>query len=45
MRDLILSVSLAAAAVLLFLIPLERGITHVIVRSVGFGLLVRAFVA
>jgi hypothetical protein len=46
MRDLILIVSLAATGiVLLFFIPLERNLTHVIVRSVGFGLLVGAFAA
>jgi hypothetical protein len=46
MRDLILIVSLAAIGiVLLFLIPLERGITYVVVRSLGFGLLVGAFAA
>jgi hypothetical protein len=45
MRDWVLIVSLAATAAVLSLIPLERGITHVIVRSVGFGLLVGALAA
>ena len=46
MRDLVLIGRLAAiGGALLFFIPLEPGITRVIVQSIGFGLLAGAFAA
>ena len=45
MRQFILIIFLFAAAAVLSLFPLERGVPYVIVRSIGFGLLCGAIVA
>jgi hypothetical protein len=44
MRQFILVIFLFAAAAVLSLFPLERGIPYLIVRSIGFGFLCGAFV-